>query len=237
LPPLVSIVYACEDMWQTEPSDRARFIHIVENQFEDTPVLDTATIKDNGVSLVIARRGVTVNNDTLQALSRWGTPVIAVAYDDEAQHDTRTYYAFAAATQQGAAVIGAAMKRPEARYLPAADALTAIPHVAIEHVITNEFNEPVDTIMHDAGDARTPSLSVYANLAQQREDVSLVWQDGADNPHIRYTRLVPAAGTAIARELPPFVDMSFDAGTPPSIPVDQVNAIAVVGGSELTLDA
>jgi hypothetical protein len=236
MPPLVSIVYACEDMWQTE-ANRPRFIHIVENQFEDTPVLNTTAIKNSGTSLVIARRDATMANDTLQALSRWGTPVIAAAYDDEAAFDTRTYYAWSAADIQGNGVIGAAMKRPEAQWLPAADALTAIPRVAIEHVITDGSNEPVDTLMHDAGDARTPSLSVYANLAQQREDVSLVWQDGADNPHIRYTRLVPGTGTAIARELPPFVEMSYTTDSPPTIPVDQAAAIAVVGGSELTLDA
>jgi hypothetical protein len=236
LPPLVSIVYACEDEWQTA-ENQPRFIHIVENQFEDVPVLDTAVIKQSGTSLVICRRGALASNDSLQALARWGTPVIAAAYDPEGAFNARTYYAWSGLDIVGNAVIGAAMKRPEARYLPAADALTAVARPVITHVVYDSLNQPVSTLVLDVGDARTPSLSVYANLAQEREDVSLVWQEGTGNPHIRYTRLVPGTGTAIARELPPFIEMSYDTGTPPTIPVDQAAAIAVVGGREPYLHA
>ncbi|RPI67971.1 MAG: hypothetical protein EHM43_06220, partial [Ignavibacteriae bacterium] len=229
--PKIFVVYACEDMW-APLGVRNDYFHIVENTFLDQATLTPAALDVNGKSLVITGKDIGHDvppdiippiedyvADTLGSLAVYGTPVINAS----AQH--RMYYAWSAANSG----IGAGMKSDTDDWFPAPNALIAIPSPTITWLY--DHDDITDTVVIQGGVARFPSLNVYSNLAHGRTDATLVWQEGVNNQHIRYTRLVPGGGTAIARMLPDFVEMSFEAGSPPSVPTDAVNAIAVVGGA------
>jgi len=218
--PKVFVVYACEDEWIPD-GQKNNFFHIVENVFDDASILNPTALNANGKSLVIARKNLNHDGggtgDSLKSLSKFGTPVINAASLG------KMYYAWSASN----AGIGVGVKR-NADWFPAANAIAAIP---TPDIITTTG----DTIR--GGSALYPSLNVYSNLAQGFYDATLVWQEGIVNPHIRYTRLTNGGGTNILRYLPTFVEMSYAPGSPPSIPVDAVNNIAIVGGATLDDDA
>lgn len=211
--PKVFVVYACEDMWTTTAA-RNNYFHLVENAFLDRPSPDTAYLGANGRSLVVCRKDMDHDGgaDTLKSLARYGTPVI------NASGSSTMYYAWSASNTG----IGAGKKSSTQTWFPNQGSRTTIPSPSIV--------SGTDTLV--GGTARFPSLNVYSNIAHQRTDATLVWQEGSTHPHIRYTRLTPGTGSAIARTLPRFVEMSYDSGSPPSIPRDTVNRIAVVGGKE-----
>ncbi|CAN5475847.1 hypothetical protein BH10BAC6_BH10BAC6_17200 [soil metagenome] len=211
--PKVFVVYSCEDMWENSTA-RNEFFHVVENAFLDNSYIDTNVVAINGRSLVICRKNINHDGgtDTLKSLARFGTPVI------NASGDAKMYYAWSAYNVG----IGAGIKTSTQPWFPAQAAITIVPTVTIM--------SGADTLA--GGTAKYPSLNVYSNIAQQRTDATLVWQEGATHPHIRYTRLKPGAGSAIARSLPRFIEMSYDTSAPPSIPTDMVNNIAVVGAKE-----
>lgn len=219
--PKVFVVYACEDEW-IPTGLKNNYFHIVENMFDDAPVLNAAALNANGKSLIICQKNLNHDGggtgDSLKSLSKFGTPVINAAAL------SRNYYAWSSSN----AGIGAGVKSANVAWFPAANAVVAIPSPDIVSVTG-------DTIR--GGSALYPSVNVYSNLAQGGHDASLVWQEGVVNPHIRYTRLTTGGGANIMRYLPVFVEMSYHPSSPPSIPVDVANNIAVVGGASIDDDA
>ncbi len=224
--PKVFVTYACEDEWATTNGQKQNYFHIVENAFMDQATLNPFVLDGNGKSLVIAAKNMGHDGgvDTLKSLSVYGTPVI------NASASNNMYYAWSST-----AGISAGRKAGAQDWFPAANAITTLPQPTITWYYNHD--DVIDTLTIAGGTPRYPSLNVYSNLAQNRMDATLVWQEGTTNKHIRYTRLIPGAGTAIARMLPDFIDMSYDTGTPPSIPVHAGNAIAIVGGASVDDEA
>jgi len=224
--PKVYVVYACEDEWATTNNAKQNYFHIVENAFLDQATLNPAILDGNGKSLVICAKNMGHDGgvDTLKSLARYGTPVI------NASANNNMYYAWSST-----AGISAGRKASTQDWFAAANAITTLPQPTLTWYYNHD--DVIDTLTIAGGDPKYPSLNVYSNIAQNRTDATLVWEEGATNRHIRYTRLVPGIGTAIARMLPDFVDMSYDTGTPPSIPVDAGNAIAIVGGASVDDEA
>lgn len=214
--PKVFVVYACEDMWAGAARDN--YFHIVENAFDDVPVLNTMALQTNGKSLVVAPKDLPHDGgtDTLKSLARYGTPVI------NASADSIMYYAWSAAGTG----IGVGTKPAMAPFFLSPQAVAEVP---MPDIMTSTG----DTIL--GGTARFPSLNVYSNIGHGRTDATLVWQEGADYPHIRYTRLIPGVNWTIDRMLPDFVEMSYYPYSPPGIATDAAAAIAVVGGSRAEL--
>ncbi len=234
--PVVFVVYACEDQW-ANAGQRGNYFHIVENVFADEAILDAEALEEGGRSLVIAGKDIGHDrpadavppiedylSDTLGSLARYGTPVI------NASADYRQYYAWSAADVG----IGVGTKDARQQWFAGPTSLAEVP---MPTIVGQPIPGDTTTVTIAGGEARYPSLNVYSNLAQGRSDATLVWQEGTNNRHIRYTRLVPGLGDAIARMLPDFVDLSYDSGTPPPIPVDLNDAVAVIGGALPTEEA
>ncbi len=235
--PKVFVVYACEDMW-APVGVRNDYFHIVENSFLDQVSLNPAALEVNGKSLVVTSKDIGHDvpadvtppiedyaADTLGSLAKYGTPVI------NASAENHMYYAWSSSGSG----IGAGTKLGNQDWFPSQTALVQIPTPTITWYYNHD--DIVDTIDIAGGTALYPSLNVYSNLSHNQTTATLVWEEGAYNRHIRYTRLKPGIGTAISRELPAFVDMSYDSGTPPSIAVDHGNAIAIVGGASTNEEA
>ncbi len=227
--PKVFVTYACEDEW-ADNDHKDKYFHIVENAFADVAVPNRATLDGNGKSLIICSKAGLHDRggDTLKSLARYGTPVINAA----SAHNM--YYAWSSRSNTWvldpaeADLLGAATKADTLDWMTANDAIITIPNVTITS----------DALTMDYGSPRYPSLNVYSNIAQNRSDATLVWQEGTTNPHIRYTRLIQGlTPTAIDRALPVFTAMTYVSGGPGPVPVDPVNNIAVVGGAEVDDDA
>lgn len=229
--PKVFVVYACEDMW-APPAVRDGYLHIAENAFLDVAELNPLALEVNGKSLAIAPKDIghdiPADNvppiedylaDTLGSLGKYGTPVV------NASAENRMYYAWSGSDIG----IGCGTKLATEDYFAAPTSLLTIPMPTIPWYYDHDGT--TDTIDIAGGDALYPSLNVYSNLAQGQTSATLVWEEGQANRHIRYTRLVPGIGGAIARSLPSFVGMSFAPEGPPTMATDVQQALAVVGGA------
>lgn len=227
LHPKVFVVYACEDEW-ARLEHRDSYFHIVENAFPDAAVLNPGLLDVNGKSLVIATksRGHDGGGDTLKSLALHGTPVINAAANNH------MYYAWSASN----AGIGIGLKRATDDWFPSPLFINEVPK---EWVFW--FPNPLYFLEIAGDEPLYPSLNVYSNIAQGQTDATLVWQDGAANKHIRYTRLVPKITDnvliGIDRMLPHFVDMSFDSSVPPKLPIHGPAKIAIVGGASVNEEA
>lgn len=230
--PMIFVVYACEDMWATNQYANNNYFHIVENAFPDVSILNPAALEVNGKSLVVAYKDIGHDvppgaadspADTLGSLARYGTPVV------NASAENRLFYAWSSAGQG----IGIATKTSTQAWLPSDQSLAVVPMPTIPNIIVQPGGGS-DTVHIEGGDALYPSLNVYSNLEQHQTTSTLVWEEGpAANRHIRYTRLRERPGTngEIERLLPTFVELSYTTDTPPAIPVDPANRIAIVGGT------
>lgn len=227
LHPKIFVVYACEDEWARNEV-KGDYFHIVENAFNDAESLVPAILDANGKSLVVAKKNRTHDGgvDTLKSLARHGTPVI------NASADNLMYYAWSASN----AGIGIGVKRGTDDWFPTTAHIDVVQTIGI-----NWYPVPGDTQVLGGDEPLYPSLNVYSNIAQGHTDATLVWQDGVTNKHIRYTRLVPKMTgntlDGIDRMLPHFIDMSFDTGAPPPIPVHHAAKIAVVGAAPVDEEA
>lgn len=217
--PKVFVVYACEDEWVPGANDKRNFFVVAENSFLDQAQLPGG-LDAQGRALVICPKDLPHDGgvDTLKSLARYGTPAI------NASANSNMFYAW---SSSGFGV-GAGRKLATQDWFPAYNAVVQVPVV---NIITQ------DNLVIGGGSPRYPTLNVYSNISQGHEHATLVWEEGTTNNHLRYTRLRPGVGTAIERFLPDFRQMHYDGGTPPSIPINVPQAIAVIGGASTDEEA